>query len=247
MLHDGSPMPSLADIFQQHTGRLVHKWSHYFPIYERHLSRYRQTPVRLLEIGVSHGGSLQIWKRYFGECAALVGVDIDPRCREYVEDGIEIEIGDQSDPQFWSRVVDIYGDFDIIIDDGSHIADHQRASFLSLWPHLRDDGTYIVEDCHTAYWPAYGGGVRNGTSFIEFSKEKVDELNALWSRDPAVLVPTPLTFELGGIHFYDSMVALEKKRRTGEPHAITMGTFSHPESEPNRSILLARLGGKPDR
>jgi SAM-dependent methyltransferase len=238
--------PSLADIFEQHTGRLIYKWSHYFPVYERYLSRFRQSPVRVLEIGVWHGGSLQMWKRYFGEYASLVGVDIDPRCRDYVEDGIEIEIGDQSDPAFWCRVIDTHGDFDIVIDDGSHVAEHQRASFLSLWPHLRDLGVYVVEDCHTAYWPDYGGGVRHPASFIEFAKEKVDELNALWSRDPGKLMPTPLTFDLAGISFHDSMVVLEKRRRTSEPRPIARGTLSRPEPDLQGSMLTS-LGGAPDR
>jgi SAM-dependent methyltransferase len=240
-------LPSLADIFQQHTGRLIHKWSHYFSIYERHLSCFRQKPVRVLEIGVSHGGSLQMWKRYFGEYAAIVGVDIDPRCRDYVEDGIEVEIGDQSDPQFWARIIEAHADFDVIIDDGSHISEHQRASFLSLWPYLREHGTYIVEDLHTSYWPQYGGGLRDGKGFIEFIKDKVDELNALWSRDPRNFAPTQLTFELGAIHFYDSMIALDKRHRALKPYPVAMGTFSHEEPESARAHLLARLGRTPER
>lgn len=236
---------SLADIFEQHTGRLVHKWSHYFPVYERYLSPYRGKPIRMLEIGVSHGGSLQLWKNYLGAAAALVGVDIDPRCRDYAEDRIDIEIGDQSDPQLWARVIKSYGDFDVIIDDGSHIAHHQRTAFLHLWPHLRDGGVYIVEDCHTAYWAEYGGGVRTGNSFVDFSKDRVDDINALWSHDHAKLAPTKLTFELGGLHFHDSMVVFEKKLRTGQPYAVVMGSVSHPD--PHQAVLLAVHGKAPER
>src|SRR5262249_14218852 len=148
-----------------------------------------------------------------GEGAALVGVDIDPRCREFSEDGIDIEIGDQSDPLLWRRIIDKYTDFDVIIDDGSHIADHQRASFLSLWPHLRDGGTYIIEDCHTSYWQEYGGGIRTGNGFIDFAKNRIDDMNALWSPDPKKLAPSGFTLEIGAIHFYDSMVVFEKKRQ----------------------------------
>ena len=242
-----SDSPALADIFQQHTGRLIHKWSHYFPIYERHLGPYRNTPIRALEIGVFHGGSLQMWKRYFGEYAALVGVDIDPRCVDFAEVGIDIEIGDQSDPQFWQTLIESYGDFEVIIDDGSHVAAHQRASFLNLWPHLRDGGTYIVEDCHTAYWPEYGGGVGTGNSFIDFAKGKIDDLNARWSRDPQQLAQTRFTHEVAAVHFYDSMVVFEKKLRTRQPCEVLSGSFSHPVEESIRSRLEAHRGNVPER
>lgn len=238
--------PSLADIFRQHTGRLVHKWSHYFPIYERHLRSYRGTPIRVLEIGVFHGGSLQMWKRYFGEDATVVGVDIDPRCSGYAEDGIDIEIGDQSDPQFWRRLVESHGDFEVVIDDGSHVAAHQRASFLSLWPHLCDGGTYIVEDCHTAYWPEYGGGLNTGNSFVDFARGRIDDLNALWWRDPQ-LARSRFTRELGGLHFYDSMVVFEKKLRRRPPCEVVSGSFSHPVDEALRSRLDLYRGNAPER
>src|SRR5208283_1434927 len=138
MAHTMSSLPSLLDIFQQHSGRLIDKWDHYLPIYDRYFSPFRQRPVRILEIGVSHGGSLQMWRRYFGDEAAIVGVDLDPRCREYVEDGIEVEIGNQADPQFWAQVVDRHVDFDVVIDDGSHVSADQIAAFRHVWPHLRD-------------------------------------------------------------------------------------------------------------
>ena len=49
----------MAQIFYSHDGRLAHKWDHYHGIYDRHLARFRGTPLKFLEIGVSHGGSLQ--------------------------------------------------------------------------------------------------------------------------------------------------------------------------------------------
>ncbi len=84
-------------LFRHHQGRRVDKWRHYFHIYDRHFERFRGTRVRVLEIGVDHGGSLQIWKKYFGADARIVGLDIDPRCQEYAEDQIEIVTGNQAD------------------------------------------------------------------------------------------------------------------------------------------------------
>jgi hypothetical protein len=133
---------NLWGLFLSHQGRLMDKWAHYFPIYERHFARYIGESVRVLEIGVGHGGSLQLWKAYFGARAEIVGLDIDGRCKEYEEDRITIHIGDQANPPTMGR-------FDIVIDDGSHRTEDQSASFTRLWP--LTDGVYLIEDCHHNY------------------------------------------------------------------------------------------------
>ena len=69
---------TLFDMFNTHTGRQIDKWRHYFPIYEKHFEYYRGKRPRVLEIGIDHGGSLQLWKRYFGPGAHIIGVDIRP-------------------------------------------------------------------------------------------------------------------------------------------------------------------------
>lgn len=94
----------LEKYFRSNTKRLIHKCNNYFDIYERHFSRYRNKNVVLLEIGVSHGGSLQMWKNYFGENCKIYGIDIDPRCKEFEEENIEIFIGSQSDRKFLREV-----------------------------------------------------------------------------------------------------------------------------------------------
>lgn len=141
---------TLWEIFQTHEGRLTDKWASYFPIYERHFSRFVGTSVRVLEIGVSHGGSLQLWKKYFGLKAEIIGLDIDARCKAYEEEQITIHIADQALPP------PILGPLDIVIDDGSHRPEDQAASFTHLFPTLRAGGIYLVEDCHQHYpalWP----------------------------------------------------------------------------------------------
>ena len=137
-------MRKFADLFHAHQGRLVDRWAHYFDIYDRHFSRYQDKPVRVLEIGVSHGGSLQLWKEYFGVKAEIIGLDIDPRCLDYEEDRITIHTWDQSDDR-----MEWLGAFDIVIDDGSHVIAHQEISFRALWPSTV--GVYLIEDCHQGY------------------------------------------------------------------------------------------------
>jgi len=74
-------MSDLQKYFRTNRKRLITKWDHYFEIYDRHFKRYRDREVTVLEIGVSHGGSLQMWKHYFGSRARIFGIDINPAVR----------------------------------------------------------------------------------------------------------------------------------------------------------------------
>jgi hypothetical protein len=134
---------TLREMFEAHDGRQIDKWEHYFPIYEKHFARFRGKSPRVLELGVDHGGSLQLWKRYFGSGASIIGVDIDDY-RTYAEQQISVLKHDQKDPLIAS-----YGPFDVIIDDGSHDRNDQEVSFANLWP--RCQGVYFIEDCHNGY------------------------------------------------------------------------------------------------
>jgi hypothetical protein len=195
--------------FEQNDGRLIHKWMHYFTIYERHFGPYRRRRPVVLEIGVSQGGSLQMWRRYFGRRSTIIGVDIDERVAALEEPGVHIRVGDQSDTDFLRSLADEWGPFDIVIDDGSHIPQHQRASMEALWEHLKIGGVYLVEDLHTSYWPEYGGGLRVEPSFIEWVKARIDDVNAYHSRQPE-FEATNWTRSIAGIHLYDSVAVFDK-------------------------------------
>jgi hypothetical protein len=125
--------------------------AHYLPIYERHFEKFRGMASRILEIGVAHGGSLQLWKWYFGEQAMIHGLDIDARCIRYEEDQISIYCGNQSDDCVLAFLADLVGPFDLIIDDGSHRPEDQAISFKALWPTLAPGGVYLIEDCHACF------------------------------------------------------------------------------------------------
>ncbi len=191
--------------------RPVHKWHHYLDIYERYLSAYRGRPFFFLEIGVMDGGSLEMWRRYFGQEATIVGIDIDPDCFSRCDPPNMVRIGSQADPEFLRSVVTEFGSPDVILDDGSHIANHQRASFDVLFPLLKEGGIYVIEDVHTAYWPDWEGGYRRQGSVIEYIKRIIDDMHAWYHNHPTV---TPARDEIGSIHIYDSVVILEKRMKT---------------------------------
>lgn len=116
----------------------------YLMHYERMMDRFRDRPIILLEIGVDKGASLRLWKTYF-PLASIVAVDIEPKTKRFVQDRVVIEIGSQFDGDFLKEITEKYCP-DIIIDDGSHIDEHQIFSFRNLFHALNPGGLYIVED-----------------------------------------------------------------------------------------------------
>src|SRR5688572_18845456 len=142
-------MNELYDYFLYGKHKQIHKWDHYFKVYERHLRRLISSRVTLLEIGILGGGSLQMWKSCFGQGARIFGIDINPDCKSHEETQIEIFIGDAADRDFCRRVLRQTGPLDVVIDDGGHTTSQQLTAFEEFYPAVGDAGVYIVEDTHT--------------------------------------------------------------------------------------------------
>ena len=214
----------LEGYFRANQGRLIHKWIHYFDIYDRHFSPYRGRKVNIVEFGVSQGGSLQMWRDYFGRQATITGVDVDPRCAELTDKGVNVVIGDQEDRKFLNDLADRVGEIDIVIDDGGHTMGQQIATFEELWPRVRDGGIFLVEDLHTSYWPKYGGGYKRSGTFIEYAKNLIDQQHAWHSRDVESFKVDDYTRSIRGMHINDSEIVFEngevrtpQKKKTRTP------------------------------
>ncbi len=225
----------LSRIFYAGDGPLVHKWRHYLDIYEQHLSPFRTNggrgPVRLLEIGVSQGGSLHMWRKYFGPDARIFGIDVDTRCSALNGRDAQVRIGSQADAVFLRSVVEEMGGVDIVIDDGSHVARHQETSLLVLLPLLELGGVYICEDLHTAYWPNYGGGYRRHSSMIEIAKALADDIHAAF-HDRGSVYPG-LSGLVKAIHFYNSIVVIDKGASIAATHVrVGVPSFVGPPVRP---------------
>jgi hypothetical protein len=212
----------LEEYFARNPGRLIHKWMHYFEIYERHFSRFRGTDVHVLEFGVHQGGSLQMWKHYFGPRCRIFGVDINPECRRVEEDRIEVLIGDQEDREFLKSLTRRIPRIDILIDDGGHAMEQQITTYEELFPHIDANGVYLCEDLHTSYWRDWGGGLRRRGTFVEYSKNFIDDLHAWHSEQPGRLSVTPFTRSVHSLHYYDSVLVIER-RRLEKPHSEQTG------------------------
>ena len=207
----------LLDIYAEGADELVHKWHHYLPIYDRYFAPWRNRPLRFLEIGVSKGGSLSMWRRYFGDHAIIFGVDIDESCAAYNGIAGQVRIGSQADAGFLNDVVAEMGGVDVVLDDGSHVMEHIKASLDVLLPQVSDGGLYMIEDLHTAYWPSWGGGVHAQDNFYNQIRAMIDDMHH-WYHQNGQTHPQ-LAQHFTSIHIHDSICVLEKNTPQRPTHS----------------------------
>ena len=150
------------------------KLSTYFNVYDQLLSKYRDKSVVFLEIGILDGGSLFMWRDFFGPQARIIGVDLNPEAKKWEEEGFEIFIGDQSSAEFWKNTLNTIGKLDIVLDDGGHTYEQQIMTTESVIPFINDGGVIIIEDCHTSYMKKFGF---KKLSFINYAKYLIDNIN----------------------------------------------------------------------
>jgi len=198
----------LLDIFLKNKNNVVHKWHHYIPLYEKYFGNFRNRPIRFLEIGVSKGGSLQMWREYFGDDAIIFGIDINPECKKYNGLSGQVRIGSQADENFLMSVVAEMGGIDIVLDDGSHRMEHIEGSLKILFPKLNNSGIYLIEDLHTAYWRNFGGGFDKKSNFFNTIRNLIDDMHHWYH--PVGRSEEMIGIFCSAIHIHDSIVVLEK-------------------------------------
>jgi hypothetical protein len=146
----------------------------YLSFYEIFFAPLQDKPITILEIGVYGGASLKTWETYFPN-AAIVGVDITPTCKRFERGRTRIVLADQSNVQELTALAVEHGPFDIVIEDGSHMCEHQITSLRTLFPFVKPDGLYIVEDLQTNYGSMLESynGIATSTC-VEYLKRWVD-------------------------------------------------------------------------
>lgn len=190
----------LASLWDTDKGPGQHDYTRH---YARHLRSRRRSVRCVLEVGIggeaaAHigGGSLRMWRNYFPR-AHIYGVD---RYEKKLDADARITalLADQSDACALRRAVDACPPFDLVVDDGSHIASHVITTFEVLFPKLRPGGYYAIEDLETAYLPAYGGGPPGAAdTAAALAKAFLDDVN---------VGPRPIA----AVHAYPGLVLLEK-------------------------------------
>lgn len=212
-------MNDLEKFFEANKANRIHKWKHYFDIYDRHFSKFRGGDTVVVEFGVQHGGSARMWRDYFGPRSRVYGIDIDPRCATVADEGIEIIIGDQADEGFLTTLADTLPKIDVLIDDGGHHMQQQINTFEVMFPAIQPNGVYLCEDLHTSYWPKWGGGLNKTDTMIEHSKKFIDYINA-WHVDEIEV--SDFTRSANSLHFYDSVLVIEKQKKE-QPSEVSTG------------------------
>ena len=229
------------------------KFKNYFPIYEKIFSRFRGKKITFVEIGVLSGGSLFMWRNYFGKEARIIGIELNPEAKKFEEEGFEIFIGNQSDENFWKDFFKEVGEVDIILDDGGHTNFQQIVTCSSAIPFIKDNGVMVVEDVFHSYGLSYGAkGFFNPSkySFINFCKKTIDDINFRFPEGKKFKFS--LNKFIYSIEFFESIVAfyIDKKLCESQNEVIySKGknlnvkdyTHMHDEKIPGSSKFVIKL------
>lgn len=170
---------TLPHLWKEDCGKASDRWSSYINVYDEMFSSFRDMPVRLLEIGIQNGGSLEIWSRYFGGATAIIGCDINPACAQlrYDDTRVHVFVGDAMSDAVAAQIEMISPTFDIVIDDGSHRSGDIINAFARYFPTIENGGLFIAEDLHCSYWAEFEGGLFDPFSSMSFFKRLADAIN----------------------------------------------------------------------
>lgn len=199
--HSNSDNP-LWKYFQNHRqGRGIWKWEHYFFAYHRHLSKFMGRAPSVVEVGVYSGGSLDMWKDYFGSGCRVHGIDIESACRAYATDDVTIHIGDQEDRGFWRDFRASVPQVDVLIDDGGHTPEQQIVTLEEVLPNLRPGGVYVCEDIHglSNRFDSYVSGLSQPLHHMDHGKNE----SGSWSTTNA------FQRDVSSIHHYPFLCVIE--------------------------------------
>lgn len=240
---------SLRKIHTNKKGKLSDKWEIFFKVYDREFNSIRHDKIKMLEIGVQNGGSLETWSKYFNKAQLIVGCDINPKCGSltYSDKRIKVIVGDATNPKTAAQIHDLSTQYDVIIDDGSHVSKDIIDAFFHFFPRLKPGGIFCVEDTHTLYWHEFGGGLNNPDNAKEFFKDLSDIINhEHWRNEPDI--SQHLAHRVGGrntdfieagwvdsISFYNSLIVIRKADRSGHDklgRRLIAGDISTVDSEP---------------
>jgi len=184
------------------------KHQSYFGVYDTLLGEFIGKDIIFVEIGVLDGGSLFMWRDFFGDKARIIGIEINESAKVWNEHGFEIFIGSQSDPEFWKDFFDKIGDVDIILDDGGHTYQQQIVTVESSLEHIKPGGKIIVEDTYTSYQKEYGSP--SNYSFIKYTSNLVNGMNL---RTPKLKTKKKTNNIISNISFFESIVAISIEKR----------------------------------
>lgn len=203
-------------------------WGHnYVEWYEKYFEPMRDKNIKILEIGFDRGGSARLWEAYFPH-AEIHFIDYDRDCLARTQGLYRtklhlVDIANQGQLEAFLRHAG--GNFDVIIDDGSHIVHEQLTAFKLLFPHLKSSGIYVIEDLFGSYWKFKGGGgtqenpQRSAECTVSFLCSLIDDVNFIaarniWASFDKFPSNIPLTYyqrNVKSLHFYGNICFIFKR------------------------------------
>jgi hypothetical protein len=182
------------------------KWSNYFEIYENIFRKFVNKKITFVEIGIGDGGSLFMWKNFFGKKARIIGIELNPEAKKLEKFGFEIFIGNQSEPLFWKQFYNKVGKIDILLDDGGHKNIQQITSFMESYKFINPNGLIAIEDTHTSYMKKKGFNNPSKYSFINFCNTLIESIHR---RNPMLDKRlNNFSKKIESIFFFDSIVSI---------------------------------------
>lgn len=254
---------SLRQLWEKYDERhIMVRFRTHADAYERHAPPRNGTrPVRILEIGVQHGGSARAWKQWYGERLRYTGLDIDAGAKrsESPSENIFIEIGSQIDASFLREVCRKHGPFDMVIDDGAHTARAISDSLRVLFPAssqcmAQPASLYVIEDTHTMNLAEY---TRRPSDMFTIFGEAIWAMHYMGStssslttskkhkhQSSAGLQPQHPIFGslVSAVHAYDTIIFVTRAQHV-TPRILVRGTEGHQVVHPPADGLLCTTGG----
>lgn len=225
---------SALEAFNQ-TKYFSQKYTNYFPIYDELFGNFQGTELTFVEVGVLHGGSLSMFRNFFGKNARIIGIDNNQAALQFSPD-FEIFIGDQSDPSFWDHFFKTVGPIDILLDDGGHKNVQQIQTVVSALPNVKDGGLIVIEDTHTSFMYEFGNP--NKRSFMNWATLKAQNLT---KRHYFVDKADNLVSRVSSINFFDSFVSFHISTEISKPGTSINNGGEKTTNSDNRNTDLPRL------
>lgn len=182
------------------------KWSNYFEIYQNLFKKFVNKKIILVEVGIGNGGSLFMWRNFFGKKAKIIGIELNPDAKKLEKYGFKIFIGDQSDPNFWKNFYKKIGKIDILIDDGGHTNLQQITTLMQSIKYLNYGGMIVIEDTHTSFMRDKGFKNPSKFSLINFTTLLIETIHR---RNP--MLKKEINFfskKIQSLEYYDSITVI---------------------------------------
>lgn len=218
-------MKKLIECFESSPqGSVKHK--NYFEVYESLFKNIdKSNPITLVEVGVLNGGSLFMWREFFGDKARIIGIDINPEAKKWESHGFEIFIGDQKKIEFWNKTLKKIGKFNIFIDDGGHTNVQQANTLKALINYVDFDCQIIFEDTHASFQKDFGNP--SIFSFCNISKKIINYLHSNQQQNSFI---NKVKDKIFSIEFFDSIIVFNLKKNKKKSELLFNNAF-HTDAE----------------